>query len=312
MTDGGLHLVVAINPTASFGHGQDIGPRVVDRLRDAGHIVRQLTEPTMDILRVKAARAIHEDGADALIVVGGDGMVSFGTNLVARTDTPLGIIPSGTGNDFARGLGIPIGDTEAAIDLLLDALTRPARVIDAGRIRHSPETGGATRTLWFAGILSAGFDALVNERANKMRRPRGKSRYTVALIRELVSLHPIEYTLDVDGVITGEKAMLLAVANNVSIGGGMMITPDAKLDDGKLDLFLVKPLSRFRFARLFPKVFKGTHTGLDIVRIERVSSVRIDAPRVIAYADGERVGPLPVHVDIVPGALRILGPAIPR
>ena len=104
--------------------------------------------------------------------------------------------------------------------------------------------------------------------------------------------------------------MLLAVANNVSIGGGMMITPDAKLDDGKLDLFLVKPLSRLRFARLFPKVFKGTHTGLDIVRIERVSSVRIDAPRVIAYADGERVGPLPVRVDIVPGALRILAPRV--
>lgn len=299
MPSAPLRLIVAINPNASFGRRRDVGPRVAERLGDAGHEVVMLREPNLELLRREAEEAVSR-GAEALIVVGGDGMVSMGANLVAGTAMPLGIVASGTGNDMARGLGLPLDDPEAAIDQVLAALQRSPRVIDAARVRH----GGLTT--WFCGALSAGFDARVNERANRMTRPRGASRYTIAMLRELLSFKPIEYSLVVDGVARESRAMLIAVSNGISIGGGMKITPDAELDDGELDLFIVSALSKPRLLKLFPRVFSGQHVDEPEVEITRVRSVRIEAANVVAYADGERVGPLPVDVEIVPGALKIL------
>lgn len=300
-------IIVAVNPAASFGRNSGVGPHVVDRLSTAGHTVTQLSEPSVGQLRARAADAIAA-GTDLLVVVGGDGMVSLGANLVAQTTVPLGIIPTGTGNDAARALGIPTGDPDAALAVLTDALERPPRIIDLGRVT-SIASGDQGLGTWFVCALSAGFDAVVTERANRMRRPRGRSRYVLAMLRELLTLRPIEYALTIDSTPLTERGMLLAVSNGISIGGGMKITPGARLDDGKLDLLLVSPLSRLRFLRLFPKVFSGTHVDLDVVRIERVNVVTVDAPGVTAYADGERVAAaLPVRVDIVPGALHVLAP----
>lgn len=301
-----LTIVVAINPSASFGKSRGVGPTVVARLRAAGHTVISLEEPTFARLIEVAALAVAEK-PDALVVVGGDGMVSLGVNLLATSEVPLGIVPSGTGNDMARGLGIPVGDTDAAIDGLLDYLARPARAIDAGRIRHTDDAG-RDQTTWFACVLSAGFDAIVNERANNLRRPRGKSRYLVALAIELAKLRPITYRVVLDGVETVTDAVLIAVGNNQSIGGGMRVTPDALVDDGLFDVLVVTPLSRRAFLRVFPRVFAGTHLGHPAVTIHRAKTVRIEAERVVAYADGERVSQLPVDIEIVPGALRVLMP----
>jgi diacylglycerol kinase (ATP) len=301
-----LRLVVAINPTASFGKGKHVGPAVVSTLRGLGHEVTSLTEPNFEELVASGRKAVASK-PDAFIVVGGDGMVSLGTNLVARTKVPLGIVPSGTGNDMARGLGIPVGNTEAAIEALVEALGRPARAIDAGLIQHTGDAGEAKQT-WFACVLSAGFDAIVNERANSMRNPKGPSRYLVALAIELAKLKPIEYTLTLDGVKTVTKAALISVGNNISIGGGMKVTPDAKVDDGLLDVLVVQPLSRIAFLRVFPRVFKGTHVTDPRVKIHRVTRVSIDADAVVAYADGERVGTLPIDIEVVPAALRVLTP----
>nr|WP_304609472.1 hypothetical protein [Plantibacter sp. VKM Ac-2880] len=179
-------------------------------------------------------------------------------------------------------------------------MEREPRTIDAGTATVGD------RTTWFVGAVSAGFDALVNERANRMRRPRGRSRYTIAILRELIALRPRRYDLVVDGVAESVEAVLLAVANNTSIGGGMLIAPQADLADGRFDLFVVAPVSRSRFLRLFPKVFSGAHTELDIVRLSRVRSVSIAAADISAYADGERIGPLPVTVEVVAGVLRVL------
>ncbi|WP_411699695.1 diacylglycerol/lipid kinase family protein [Conyzicola sp.] len=302
-----LTIVVAINPSASFGKSRTVGPTVVARLRAAGHTVTALEEPTFARLVEVATRAIAQK-PDALVVVGGDGMVSLGVNLLATTTLPLGIIPSGTGNDMARGLGIPIGDTGAAIDVLLAAIARPSRAIDAGRIRHTDDATGEPRTTWFASVLSAGFDAIVNERANTLRRPRGKSRYLVALAIELARLRPIRYRLVLDGAETVTDAALIAVGNNRSIGGGMRVTPDAVIDDGLFDVLVVTPLSRMAFVRVFPRVFAGTHLTDRRVTVHRAKTVRIEADSVAAYADGERVSLLPVDVEIVPGALHVLMP----
>lgn len=293
-------IVVAINPLASFGRSRAVGPAVVHALRTAGHEVTSLTEPDFEQL-MAAARAALATKQDALVVVGGDGMVHLGVNLVAGTDIPLGIVPAGTGNDMARGLGIPVGNTELATEALLRALDVAPRVVDAGQVTRSDGS-----TTWFACILSAGFDAIVNERANTMRWPRGRQRYNLALLRELAMLKPVRYRLVVDGVESETTAVLVAVANNVSFGGGMKVTPDAKLDDGLLDVFVVQPLSRTAFLRIFPRVFKGTHVTDARVSISRARSIQIEADRIVAYADGERVGPLPMTVEVRPGVLRLL------
>ncbi|MGG7463654.1 diacylglycerol kinase family protein [Plantibacter sp. YIM 135347] len=298
MNDHSPRIGVAINPVASFGATSAVGPRVVEVLRAEGFEVVQLLASDVEALRTAVDGAIA-DGLDGLVVVGGDGMVSLAVEAVHGTGLPFGVVPSGTGNDIARGLGIPLDDPEAAIARLVESLRREPRTIDAGRVVH------ASGTTWFAGVLSAGFDAIVNERANLMRRPKGKSRYTIALFRELLTLRPHRYRLVVDGVEETVDAVLISVANNTSLGGGMLVAPDAVLDDGLLDLFIVAPLSRIRFLRLFPKVFSGTHVGLDVVTLRRVRSVRVETDGVVAYADGERVGSLPVQIDVIPGELRV-------
>ena len=296
-------LAVAINPTASFGRGREVGPQVVAMLRGQGLVVHELIAPSLDVLRAEAAARLA-GGVDALVVVGGDGMVNLGVELTAGTGIPLGIIPSGTGNDMARGLGIALDDPEAAVQEMLAALDRGPRVIDAARIDYG--TGPSAGSRRFACVLSAGFDAIVNERANRMRRPRGRSRYTIALLVELARLRPIDYRLVVDGVEHRERALLVSVGNNTSLGGGMKVTPAALLDDGLLDVMLVRPLSRLEFLRIFPRVFAGTHVTDPRVVTMRGRRIRIEADGIVAYADGERIAPLPIDVEVEPGALRVL------
>jgi len=298
---------VAINPTASFGKGKDVGPAVVQTLRALGHDVTSLQEPDFDQLLAAGKKAVATK-PDALVVVGGDGMVNLGANLVAKTKVPLGIVPSGTGNDMARGLGIPFDNTEAAITALIDALGRPALVADAGLVRYTDDETGQPSTRWFACVLSAGFDAIVNERANNMRHPKGPSRYMIALGLELARLKRIPYRLLLDGQELVTTGALISVGNNISLGGGMKVTPDAKVNDGLLDVLVVQALSRLSFLRIFPKVFSGEHVSDPRVAIHRVKKVRIESDGVVAYADGERISMLPIDVEVVPGALRLLVP----
>jgi diacylglycerol kinase (ATP) len=300
-------VVVAINPSASFGAKASIGPALVQTLRAEGHQVQSLTEPSW-IELLASARAAVKTRPDALVVVGGDGIVNLGTNLVAGTRVPLGIIPSGTGNDMARGLGIPHDNTEAAIEVLTRALQAGPRTIDAGRISYVDDATGQKAQRWFLCALSAGFDAIVNERANNMRNPKGPSRYIIALMIELAKLKRIPYRLTLDGRVIETEGSLVSLGNSISLGGGMKITPDAKLDDGLFDVLIVKPLGRAAFLRIFPRVFQGTHVTDARVTIERARHVRIEATGLTAYADGERIGPLPIDVEAVPGAVRVLAP----
>lgn len=301
-------LLVAINPTAAFGASLAVGPRVVQQLRERGVHVLAVQESDQMQLRSAVARALDDGDWDALCVVGGDGMVSLAINALADADPdgtlPLGIIPCGTGNDLARGLRLPLGDVSAAVNTMMAALAAGGTRIDVGLATTSE---GVLR---FAGVVSAGFDARVNERANMLRWPKGRHRYNLALLLELAMLRRIHYSVAVDGVVQEVGASLISVANNSSIGGGMLITPQARLDDGLLDLFVVQPLSRLRFLRLFPKVFTGTHTRLPEVSIRRVRDVQISADGIVAYADGERVGPLPVRIGVIPNGLTVLAPPV--
>jgi diacylglycerol kinase (ATP) len=305
MSPSPLRLVVAVNPSASFGRRSDVGTSVVSALTAAGHEVTLLLKDSFDDLAT-AARHEITTSPDALIVVGGDGMMNLGANLVAGTGVPLGLVPTGTGNDMARALGIPHDDAESATRLLVSQLDRTARVIDAGRVTRGDET------TWFACMLSAGFDAVVNERANRMRHPKGRSRYNLALYLELIRLKHLSYRLEIDGETLELDGTLVSVGNGRSFGGGITVLPDAVLDDGLLDVLVVERLGRLEFLRLFAQVARGTHLADPRVHVHRARRVTIHSDDVAAFADGERVGSLPVTVEVVPGALRVLAPAAPR
>ncbi len=203
-------------------------------------------------------------------------------------------MPTGTGNDLANALGLPQRDPARSAALLLRA---PIRRVDAVRV----EAG------WFACVLGAGFDGAVNDRANRMRWPRGRRRYDLAVMAELRSYRAGRYRLVLDGVVHEVAAMLIAVGNAPSYGGGMRVCPDADLTDGLVDVVVVGPLSRTRFLRLFPGVFKGTHVRDPAVTVTRAREVRIEGEARTVYADGEPIGVLPLTCQVEPGALRVLG-----
>ena len=300
-------LIVAINPGSAAGGKKAVGPQVLQGLRDLGHDVTELQENSYQEL-LTSARAAIATKPDGFIVVGGDGMVNLGANMVAGTSVPLGIVSAGTGNDTARSLHLPFDDTAASVAAIGEALQHEPRVVDAAIMRFTDPSTGEKTERWFACALSAGFDATVNERANRMKHPKGPSRYNIALVIELLKLKPYHYTLTLDGKTTKVAANLVSLGNGVSIGGGMLITPDAKMDDGLLDVLIVRPLSRLNFLRIFPSVFKGTHVTRKEVSIERARRVRIEGEGVVITGDGESVGPAPVDVELVPGALRVLAP----
>jgi diacylglycerol kinase (ATP) len=158
---------------------------------------------------------------------------------------------------------------------------------------------------WFAGVLGSGFDSMVNERANRMSWPTGRSRYNLAILAELRVFRPVPFVLELDGERWETEAMLVAVGNGSSYGGGMRVCPDARLDDGLLDVTVLGPISKPEFLRVFPSVYKGTHVHHRAVTVRRARTVVLSSPGVTAYADGERVAALPVRCDAVPAALQV-------
>lgn len=301
-------VVLAVNPTAGRGRGAPAGEAVAGLL--AGHGVEVLRAPGGCFADVEAgAHGLLAAGrADVLVVVGGDGMTHLGVNAVAGTPARLGIVAVGTGNDIARDLGLPVRDVPAAVTGLVAAVVSGnVRAVDAVYCPGAAGPGpGGDR--WFLGVLGAGFDAIVNERANRWRWPRGRLRYDLALLRELPVLRPRAYVLELDGEPWRVDALLVAVGNTPSYGGGMRVCPDAVPDDGQLDVVVVEPMSRASFVRIFPRVYRGTHVHHRLVTARRAARVRIVAEGIVGYADGERLGPLPLVCETVPGALRLLVP----
>ena len=292
-------ITLFVNPTAGSGRGARAAQPAASALRDAGFSVRTvLGEDADDALR--RAREAVAGGTGALITVGGDGMMSLALQAVAGTATPLGAVAVGTGNDFARALGLPIRDPAAAGRLAAEALKAgTVRSIDLGRVGER----------WFGSVLASGFDSRVNDRGNRMRWIGGRFKYDLAILAELAAFRPVPYRLRLDdGPVTEVEATLIAVGNGTTYGGGMRICADAVMDDGLLDVTVVGDCSRTTLLKVFPKVYRGTHLGHPAVTVHRVSSISLAAAGVTAYADGEPLGPLPLDVTCVPGAVRVLAP----
>jgi len=285
-------IAVLVNPTSGKGRGARLMQPVSDLLREGGLepdvVVGRDGDEAFDRLRDRVAA-----GVDGVVALGGDGLVNIALQVVGGTEVPLGIVPAGTGNDIARSLGLVPQDAPAAVRLVLAGRTR---LIDLGRANGR----------WFGGVLGSGFDSMVNERANRMSWPSGRSRYNLAILAELRTFRPVPYVLELDGRRIETEAMLVAVGNGPSYGGGMRVTPDAVFDDGLLDVLLLRRISTPEFLRVFPKVFRGAHTSHPAVEVLRARTVRLEATGIVSYADGERFVPLPMTMEVVPGALTVL------
>jgi len=287
-----------VNPTSGKNTGARVGTEALTLLRAAGVDILDLSAADARSAMEQGRAAIASGSVDRIVVAGGDGMVHLGANLCAGTGVPLGVIAAGTGNDIARELGLPVRDAAKSVERILSGGTR---VVDV--VRHTTGTG---EDKWFLGVLAAGFDAVVNERANQLTWPKGPMRYNLAILRELPVFRAIPYGLVLDGERIDTEAMLVAVGNGPAYGGGMRVTPGASFDDGLLDVLILGKISTFEFLRVFPQVFKGSHVSHRAVQILQARSVRLEASGIVSYADGERFAPLPMTMEVVPGALTVL------
>lgn len=287
-------IALLTNPKSGKGKGGRILDQILPRLRSAGFAVRSLQGRDADEA-LDLAHEVVRDGVETLAVVGGDGMVHLAIQALAHSETRLGLIPAGTGNDVARYLGLPRKDAAAAVDVLSRGKERTIDLAKAG-------------PTYYVTVAACGFDAIVNERANKMTWPKGQMRYNIASVAELRTFKPIPYVIEVDGVEHRFDAMTVAVGNGESFGGGLQITKGAALDDGLLDIVAVGPLTKPQFLRLYPKLFSGTHVTHPAYMHFSGRSVTVAAPGITAYADGERLAELPLTIDIAPQALRVVVP----
>lgn len=307
-------VTVVTNRHAGLGAGQEVADAALARLRERGVEVAEVRAPSAAETVQLVRDSIERGNSDAVVCIGGDGLINVTLDAVARTGVPLGLVPAGTGNDLARELGVPTGDPVAAADIVADGHTR---TIDLGQI-DGPAPEAEPR--WFATVTGTGFDARVTLRANAMRWPRGRLRYTVAALAEISGRFTVPYRVELTGAVPeglmnpgagtelALNAVMVAVGNTRTYGGGMLICPDALLDDGLLDLTVVGALSRGEMLRLLPALSAGKRQNHPEVKQFRAAEITLTAPGAPATADGEPAGMLPITIRAVPGALTVLVP----
>lgn len=286
-------LAIICNPTAGGGRAARALDAVVGRLSGNGIELRVERSQSGEHAG-RLARAAAEAGEE-VVAFGGDGMVRIVAHAARGTDAAVGILPGGRGNDFARALGIPSDPIEAC-EVLLDGARRR---VDAG------DVGGET----FVGIASVGIESEVTKIANALPRAFGQASYLIATFAGLARWKPATFALTIDGVERDFTGFIVGAANSPCFGGGMRFAPDAKLDDGLLDVVVVEQGPRALFALKAPKMFKGTHVEDPRVHVFRGAEVGFRTDRTFeVYADGDAIATTPATARAVPGALEILAP----
>jgi len=228
---------IVINPTSGRGKGKGYGEQALAEFAKHAIEIIDLSAESFVAAAKNAKEAVEKKLIDGLVVVGGDGMFHLGVNAVVKSNIPVGLIAAGTGNDSARALGLPIHNVVEGVAALVAKIGKTRKV-------DLIESKSNDRTFYSFGAVSAGFDALCNARANKWKWITGPIKYRFAMYRELAAFKPIPYRAVVDGVERVFEAILCTVSNSPSYGGGLLITPEAKVDDGKLDLFILNAISR--------------------------------------------------------------------
>jgi YegS/Rv2252/BmrU family lipid kinase len=288
-----MPLALLVNPASAHGRALKLLPgleRELDARRISFRVER--TRSLEDGVE-RALRAA--EGGEIPVVVSGDGLVGAIGGALAGSDTPLGIVPSGRGNDLARILGIP-AEPEAAVAMLAGGDTRR---IDVGEVNGKR----------FLGIVSVGFDSECNRLANETKWLRGSLAYVYSSVRTLLGWKAARFTLRVGDESERFSGYFVSVANNRAYGGGMLIAPDAELDDGEFDVVTIGEVGKLRFLANLPKVFKGTHVERDEVRVFRASRLELSASRPFpVFADGEHLSDLPATLRVLPRALSVIVP----
>lgn len=285
--------LLVVNESAGKGKALYLANQFSKLLVNSNQEFTLIHETSYEKTIEKLKSSLSTNSYKKVIAIGGDGLVNLCLQYLARSGITLGVIPAGTGNDFARAVGV----NGLSVNKIFDLYTKsdPAE-IDLGLVKSQ------SSERWFVQVLSTGFDAEVNSRANKIRWPKGKSKYTIATVRTLARFRPITYEIEIDGHKFSQSAMLFTIANGETYGGGMRICPGASNSDGFFELLLVKPVSRFVLLTIFPKVFKGNHIPHQKIDTYRAKVVKISAS-TSSYADGEYVANLPITVTNVGNAL---------
>ena len=286
------HLVL-VNPSAGGGRARELLPRVEGALRDHDVDHRLVMTTSLDHGIEEARRAAAD--SEAVVVMSGDGLIGQIGGTLAETDAPMGVIPGGRGNDFARVLGIPT-EIPDAVALIARGETRK---VDVGEVNGRR----------FLGIASCGFDSDANRIANEAWLLKGNLVYLYAALRALAAWKPARFEVTLDGEARVFTGYAVAAANNRAYGGGMYLAPDAELDDGKLDVVTTGDVSKLHCLVNLPKVFSGSHVDNEEVTVLRGSEVEISADRPFAvYADGDHLADLPARVRVLPRALDVIAP----
>jgi diacylglycerol kinase (ATP) len=291
---------LVVNPAAGKGRALELLPHVSGTLRDGGADLEILLSRDFAEAQSMTRHAI-QDGADVLAVMGGDGMTHLGVNAVAAAHlsghnrTTLGLIPAGTGNDFCRGIGL---DPKNAVAAAVVIAAGHSRFIDLARVGET----------YVGTVLATGFDALVNRRAKQLTWPRGSTRYAVATMAELRVFSPLQYRLSLDGEVRELQAMLVAIGNTSSYGGGMRICPEADPYDSLLDVTIIHPVGRLKLLRLFPEIYSGRFVRDPCVEQLRAREVTVEGLGLVGFGDGEMIAAAPLTVCCVPRALPVFTP----
>jgi diacylglycerol kinase (ATP) len=276
---------IAINPASGHGKGITFGERVVQYFSDQKLDYQVFSAKSAGDLKNSLDTFLSTQACQGVISVGGDGLAHLILQLTVPRHIPFAVMPAGTGNDIVRTLGWSLDE----IDGYLDRVTsQPAQPIDLGNVDGE----------WFAAILSTGFDSVVNERANALSWPKGPQRYNVAIALELPKFKPLTYEITLDTHSFETEAMLIAIGNGRSYGGGMYVCPQAQMHDGLFDIMVLEPVSKIEFLKVFPKVYSGSHINHPKVKMYRSARVSLVADAV-AYADGERIGTAPISAECV-------------
>jgi len=291
--------MLLVNPASGRGAGGRAGATVAATLRavvDTLDVHIAVDAPDTEAV---ARRAVDE-GYEVLAVLGGDGTVRLALDPCANSATALAVIPSGTGNDLAASLGLPAAPLAAADAVAAGIAAGAVRDLDLGRV------DGARL---FSTVLCAGFDSKVNERANRMRWPSGPRRYDLAILGELARLRAYPLIVETEHGTHELDASMVAIGNTPSYGGGLRICPGADLGDGLFDVTVVGPMTRRRLVQVFPRLRTGAHVDEPEVTTLRASTVRLGGDNDwVAYADGDPQGPLPLRVECVRAAIRVVTP----
>ncbi len=289
-------FALLVNPAAAAGRALAALPEVIAVMDRLGAEHRTVTTRSVDHAEEEARRA--SENGETVAALGGDGVLRPLARALRHRDTPLALIPCGRGNDLARVLGVPATVAEAAEV----AVTGRERLVDVADVDGAP----------YLGIASFGFDSDANRIANETKLIKGNAVYAYAALRALVSWKPAGFSVTVDGERHDVRGYSVAVGNSGAYGGGMILLPQAELDDGLLDVLISERHSKLRFLSDMPKVFKGTHLDSPYAHVFRGRVVEVSSDRPFdIYADGDPIATTPATVTVESRCLRIVVPASP-